>query len=184
MKIQLLSLAAATALLSLATPASAQVSTNTIVSPTLQKQINTAVKAKSFTDGGDQASFKNSAQSALIAAPTVKMPDNIGKKLAPASNPLAPAVIVNTNVSPLIQLQVNTAVLSKDGVQGGSQVGVNKSAQSGVIVGRGPDNSYIYNTNYSPIYQYQFNNTYGSTNIKQGGPTKAVNISDQNAVVK
>jgi hypothetical protein len=158
MKFQLFTLAALTSL-SFTSAAVANTVVHTNVNPIKQIDVNTAVKKNNIIQGSGQDVTATSKQNATIVTPS-----SAGKY-----GYVKPNVIVNTNVTPVTQVEVNTAVLSKGVTQGGDQKSNVNSTQGGLVTGRGADGSYIYNYNYSGTNQYQYNNAYYSNQIKQGG---------------
>jgi hypothetical protein len=159
MKFQLFTLAALTSL-SFTSVAVANTVVHTNVNPIKQIDVNTAVKKNNIIQGRGQDVTATSKQNATIVTPS----SSTGKY-----GYVKPNVIVNTNVTPVTQVEVNTAVLSKGVTQGGDQKSNVNSTQGGLVTGRGADGSYIYNYNYSGTNQYQYNNAYYSEQIKQGG---------------
>ncbi len=158
MKIQIFAVAAI-ASLSCASAAFADTIINNNIKPITDIQVNTAVNKANLIQGAPQVANVSKLQS-----------------VAPLSSPYtgskssaAPKVIVNTNVTPITQVEVNTAVLSKNVTQGGPQTVNVQSGQNGLVSGRGADGSYIYNYNYTSVYQRQYNNALYSNGIKQGG---------------
>jgi hypothetical protein len=159
MKFQLFTLAALTSL-SFTSAAVANTVVNTNVNPIKQIDINTAIKKNNIIQGRGQDVTATSKQNATIVTPSSSTSKHGYVK---------PNVIVNTNVTPVTQVEVNTAVLSKGVTQGGDQKSNVNTTQGALVTGRGADGSYIYNYNYSGTNQYQYNNAYYSNQIKQGG---------------
>ena len=159
MKFQLFALATATSLACAAT-AFAGTTVNTNVNPIKQIDINTSVLNKgSKVQSGSQSVDALSTQNAVNNSPMV------GKSYRPN-------VIVNTNVTPVTQVEVNTAVLSKDVTLGGNQTANVQSGQSGLVKSRGADGAYIYNYDYTRVGQYQYNTSIYSSGVNQGGSQK------------
>ncbi len=172
MKIQIFALAAATSL-ACSLPAAAETIIKNNVKPVTDIQVNTAIKKTGITQGTPQFADIINTQN------TILKPTSLTSKSS-----AAPKVIVNTNITPLTQVQVNTAVLSNGVTQGGPQTANVQNNQNGLAVSRGADGAYIYNYNYTSVYQQQYNNALYSNGIKQGGG-QGVNVnSGQNGIAK
>lgn len=177
MKIQLFGLTFAT-ILSSATSSSAQSINNIVISPIIQNQLNTAIGLNNFAQGGGQVTNLAIGQLAIV------------KSIAPARSSIPtsftyPTIITNTIIAPVIQIQTNIAILSRNGIQGGTQgVTINTSQNTLVSGVKSNNNTYIYNNSYTPVYQYQVNYAAYSENIQQGGASTIFNNAFQGAIVK
>jgi hypothetical protein len=186
-KIQLFWLTLVSAL-SVVAPTQAQSINNTTFAPNLQVQFNRAIGMNGFTQGGSQLSNISIGQSSIVTPPSMPSfsphPQISAPNISLTNYNSPPNVIINTIVAPTIQIQGNIAVLSNNGIQGGTQDAKTNTAQNVLVTGtEGNNNTYIYNTNYSPVYQYQINYAAYSKNIIQGGATSTTNNSLQDVVV-
>jgi hypothetical protein len=185
-KIQLFWLTLVSAL-AITAPTQAQTINNTTFAPNIQIQLNRAIGMNGFIQGGSQLSNISIGQSSIVTPPSMPSFSPHPQISAPnisLTNYSPPTVIINTIVAPTIQIQGNIAILSNNGIQGGTQAANTNTTQNVVVTSTEiKDNTYIYNTNYSPVYQYQLNYAAYSKNIIQGGATSTTNNSLQGAIV-
>jgi hypothetical protein len=183
MKIQLFALATVTSL-ACANAASAQTVITSNIKPLSQIEINSAVNKNGGVQGSPQSVNVVPVQNASIISPaTIVAPAQISTKsiggIGGYTVPKVdiPKVIVNTNVIATDQIQVNTAVLSKDVIQGGGQSINVQPVQTSTINGRNANGDYIFNYSYISNYQKMYNNAYYSSGVKQGVGGQSITVT-------